>query len=111
MSSPLRILVGQNVPHDRRGGMSRMLGFLHDRVAQDGHTIEFFAAEQVPSRLNGRWGRFSFPWLLWRHAVAAAKAGRAYDVVNVHEPSAAVIAMGKHAAGNPFLVVTSHGVE
>ena len=88
-----------------------MLGFLHDRIAAEGHTVEFFGADQMPPRLNGRVARFAFPWLLWRHAVAAAKAGKPFDIVNVHEPSAAAIALGKRAAGNPLLVVTSHGVE
>jgi hypothetical protein len=30
--------------------MSRMLGFLHDRVAAEGHTVEFFGADQTRSR-------------------------------------------------------------
>ena len=107
----MRILVAQNVPHNRLGGMSRMLGFLHDYVENDGHTVEFFTAECVPAGLNKRWARFAFPWLLWRHAVREAKAGRPFDVVNVHEPSGAFLALGKKAAGQPFLVVTSHGVE
>jgi len=88
-----------------------MLGSLHDRVEADGHTVEYFTAEQLPPRLGGRLARFTFPWLLWRHTVAAAKAGRPYDVVNVHESSGAILALGRHAAGNPFLVITSHGVE
>jgi glycosyltransferase involved in cell wall biosynthesis len=107
----LRILVAQNVLHNRNGGMSRMLGFLHDRVQEDGHTVEYFTADAVPARFNRRMARFSFPWLLWRHVVRAAKAGRPYDVVNVHEPSGAFLALGKKAAGQPFLAVTSHGVE
>ncbi|MCE9564906.1 MAG: glycosyltransferase [Planctomycetes bacterium] len=88
-----------------------MLLSLHDRVEADGHTVEYFTAEQLPTRFGGRLARFTFPWLLWRHTVAAAKAGRPYDVVNVHEPSGAILALGKRAAGNPFLVITSHGVE
>lgn len=111
MSRPLRILVAQNVVHNRRGGMSRMLGFIHDRVERDGHTVEYFAADQVPPRLGGRLARFSFPLLLLRHARRAARAGRPYDVINVHEPSAAAVAVFKRRAGNPFVVVTSHGVE
>ena len=111
MTPPLRILVAQNVPHRRRGGMSRMLGFLHDRVEEDGHSVEFFSAENVHPHWGGRLARFSFPWLLWRHAVAAAKRGRPYDVINVHEPSAVFVAAWKKAAGGPFVAVTSHGVE
>jgi glycosyltransferase involved in cell wall biosynthesis len=111
MTRPLRILVAQNVPHHRRGGMSRMLGFIHDRVEQDGHAVEYFSAENVPPRWGGRLARFSFPWLLWRHAAAAAERGRPYDVINVHEPSAAVVAVRKASAGNPFVAITTHGVE
>jgi len=107
----LRVLVVQNVPHHRRGGMSRMLGFLHDRVEADGHTVEFFAAEELPRRLGGRLARFAFPLLALKHARAAARAGRPYDVVNVHEPSSAALASFKQLAGNPFVAVTTHGVE
>lgn len=91
--------------------MSRLLGFIHDEVQRDGHTIEYFCADQVPPCLSGRWARFSFPVLLRRHVVAAARAGRAYDVLNVHEPSAAAVVCRRAAAGNPRVVVTTHGVE
>lgn len=107
----LRILVAHNVLNNRRGGMSRLMGFIHDRVEQDGHTVDYFGAEQIPVRLAGRLARFGFPWLLWRHAVKAAKAGRPYDIINVHEPSAAVVSIARRSAGNPILVVTTHGVE
>jgi glycosyltransferase involved in cell wall biosynthesis len=111
MCHALRILVAQNVPKQRTGGMSRLLGFIHDEVGQDGHTVEYFCADHVPARLSGRWARFSFPLLLRRHVVAAARAGRPFDVLNVHEPSAAAVVLGRRAAGNPRVVVTTHGVE
>jgi glycosyltransferase involved in cell wall biosynthesis len=111
MGRPLRILVAQNIVENRRNGMSRMVGFLHDRVAHDGHMVEYFTAERVPSRLHGALSWFAFPWLLWRHAVAAAAAGRPYDAINVHERSGAVLALGKRAAGNPYLILTGHGQE
>jgi glycosyltransferase involved in cell wall biosynthesis len=91
--------------------MSRLLGFIHDQVERDGHHVDYFCADQVPARLRGRLARFSFPVLLRRHVVAAAQAGRPYDVLNVHEPSAAAVVLGRHAAGNPRVVVTTHGVE
>lgn len=110
-SRPLRVLVAQNVPHDRRGGMTRMLGFIHDRVAADGHTVDYFAAEQLPSSWTGRRARLAFPLLAWRHARRAAQAGRPYDVINIHEPSAWAIARWRDALGNPVVAVTTHGVE
>lgn len=106
----LRILVAHDVPHTRTGGMSRMLTFIHDQVERDGHTVDYFCREQLPARLRGRWARFSFPFLLLRHVVAAERAGRPYDILNVHEPSAAAVACFR-GAGGPRLVITSHGVE
>jgi glycosyltransferase involved in cell wall biosynthesis len=108
---PLRILVAHNVRNTRTGGMSRMLGFIHDEIARDGHHVDYFCAEEVPARLNGRWGRFTFPWLLLRHAVAAARSGRPYDIINVHEPCSAAVAAARRLAGNTRVVVISHGVE
>src|SRR5438034_3473757 len=91
--------------------MSRIMTFVHDQVERDGHTVEYFCAEAVPARFRGYWARFSFPLLLRRHVVAVARAGRPYDVLNVHEPSAAAVACFRGPAGRPRLVVTSHGVE
>jgi glycosyltransferase involved in cell wall biosynthesis len=108
---PLRILVAHNVPNTRRGGMSRMLCFIHDEIARDGHQVDYFCAEEVPSRMNGRWGRFTFPLLLLRRAVAAARSGQPYDIINVHEPCSAAVAVFRRMAGKPKVVVTSHGVE
>jgi glycosyltransferase involved in cell wall biosynthesis len=108
---PLRVLVAQNVPNTRTGGMSRMLGFVHDELTRDGHRVDYYCSEDVPRRLNGRWGRFTFPLLLLRHAAAAARIGRPYDVINVHEPSSAPVAVARQLTGNARVVVTSHGVE
>ncbi|MET0626295.1 MAG: glycosyltransferase family 4 protein [Pyrinomonadaceae bacterium] len=108
---PLRILVAHNVARARTGGMSRIMGFIHDHVEAAGHEVEYFTAEDAGGRLGGRLSRFSFPVLVRRHAARAARAGRAFDVVNVHEPSSAVVAAFKKGAGDPAVVVTSHGVE
>lgn len=107
----LNILVAHNVPRARNGGMSRTMGFIHDYLVHAGHAVNYFCAEEIPSGLNGRWSRFTFPFLVRRHAVAAARAGKPYDLINVHEPSAAAISAYKDAAGNPVVVVTSYGVE
>jgi glycosyltransferase involved in cell wall biosynthesis len=108
---PLRILVAHNVARARNGGMSRIMGFIHDHVEAAGHEVEYFTSEDVGARLGGRLSRLSFPVLVRRHAAAAARAGRPFDVVNVHEPSSAVMAAFKKGAGDPAVVVTSHGVE
>lgn len=110
-SRPLRILVAQNVPHTLRGGMTRILGFIHDRVVADGHAVEYFTADDVPPVWAGRRARVAFPWLVYAHARRAARTGRPYDVINVHEPSAWAVTRCRSRIGDPVVAVTSHGLE
>lgn len=107
----MRILVAHNVARTRNGGMSRIMGFIHDQLVLAGHSVEYFCAEDVPAALNGRLTRFTFPVLVRRHAVASARLGKPYDLINVHEPQSAAISSFRRAAGNPIVVVTSHGLE
>ena len=87
------------------------MGFIHDRVAGDGHIVEEFTADDAPGYARGRWDRFGFPWAVYRHALKAHRLGRGYDLINVHEPCAAVVVGLKRRLGHPVIVVTSHGVE
>lgn len=109
MSRPLRILVAHNVRRDRPGGMSRIMERIHQEVARAGHTVEFFCAEDAPRSAQGRFGRFLFPLAVRRYAAAAARAGRGYDIVNVHEASGAAITALPPPGTR--VMVTSHGVE
>lgn len=108
---PLRILVAHNVSLRRPGGMSRLMEHLHNEVKTKGHTVDYFGAEHLPKYYSGRAARFAFPWLAWRFARRAARAGCPYDVINVHEPVGAWIASLRGPLGNPSVVVMSHGVE
>ncbi|MBV9958414.1 MAG: glycosyltransferase, partial [Acidobacteria bacterium] len=87
------------------------MGFIHDRLVAEGHTVDYFCAEDVPARLDGRLSRFTFPLLVRRHAARAARAGRPYDIINIHEPSSAAVAVNRKPLGHPRIVVTTHGVE
>lgn len=111
MSRPLRILVTHNAPAQRTGGMSRIMGLIHDNLVRAGHSVDYLCSDALPNRFNGKLARFSFPALVLRHAVNSARQGRPYDVVNVHEPIGAAIALWKRAAGCRRVVVTSHGLE
>jgi len=91
--------------------MSRLMTFIHERLAGAGHSVEYFCAEDIPALLGGRLSRLSFPALVLRHVARAAKRGEPYDLVNVHEPASAAVAAFKGLAGSPVVVVTSHGVE
>jgi glycosyltransferase involved in cell wall biosynthesis len=107
----VRILVAHNVSIARTGGMSRIMGFIHDELARDGHEIEYLTAEDLPAAVRGRPARLAFPALVLGRAVNRWHERRPFDIINVHEPSSAAITTLKRLAGNPQVVVTSHGVE
>lgn len=106
----MRILVAHNVSRARSGGMSRIMGFIHDEVAAAGHQVDWLCAEDLPSRWRGATARVAFPWLVHAAARRAARDGKPYDLVNVHEPQGAVIAAMPGAVRHG-VVVTSHGIE
>ena len=112
MNQPLRILVAHQVPSSRTGGMSRIMGSIHDVLASHGHQIDYYCADDVPLRWRSGVGRrFGFPMLLANAAVAAARRGEPYDIVNVHEPHSLPVTLRRQQAGSPAVVVTSHGLE
>jgi glycosyltransferase involved in cell wall biosynthesis len=91
--------------------MSRIMGFIHDRIEDAGHEVDHLCSDDAPRYAQGRLARFGFPFFVRARAVAAARASRPYRVVNVHEPHAAPIAISPGSAGRPVIVVMSHGVE
>ena len=91
--------------------MSRLMGFIHDRVASAGHEVDYLCSDDVPPSWSGSLGRrFKFPMAVRRKAAEAEKEGRPYDIVNVHEPSAAPLVIGRRGLRSA-VVVTSHGLE
>jgi glycosyltransferase involved in cell wall biosynthesis len=105
-------LVAHQVPSSRTGGMSRIMGFIHDDLASRGHHVDYYCADDVPARWRTGMGRrFAFPLLVSKVAVDAARQGQPYDIVNVHEPHALPVVLRRTQAGSPSVVVTSHGLE
>src|SRR6516165_4540346 len=85
----MKILIAHCVPRARTNGMSRMMGFLHDEIADQGHQVDYFCSEDA-SILKGFYSglyRFLFPWAVVKHVSAEAARGVPYDIINVHEPS------------------------
>jgi glycosyltransferase involved in cell wall biosynthesis len=107
----VRILVAHNVGRSLNGGMSRIMGFIHEQIADAGHQVEWLTSEDLPARWHGPAARVAFPWLVWHRARREAKAGRPYDLVNVHEPQGAFVAARQWRVTRHGVVVTSHGVE
>jgi glycosyltransferase involved in cell wall biosynthesis len=110
-SKPLRILVAHNVSRERYGGMSRFMGFTHDQISECGHSVDYLCSDEVSPHLSGWAVRFWFPLLVLKRVLVAARAQKPYDIVNVHEPSGAVISLLKRTVGNLKVVAMSHGPE
>ena len=93
--------------------MSRLMGFIHDQIVEAGHEVDLLCADDLSTVWHHTLAqRLIFPLKVRRRATLAARSGRPYDIVNVHESSAAfVAAMRNVAAGSPAIIVTSHGLE
>ena len=108
----MRILVAHQVSPARTGGMSRLMGFIHDELAaSEGWQTEYFCADRLPAGVGEPWSRAVFPWLLIRYLRAALRRGEPFDVVNVHEPHAGLVVAARRLLGEAKIVVTSHGLE
>jgi glycosyltransferase involved in cell wall biosynthesis len=91
--------------------MSRIMGFVHDRVERAGHAVDYLCSEDAPPYAQGRRTRFGFPRFVRSQVLRAAQSGTPYDIVNVHEPSSASVATRREGLGGASVVVTSHGLE
>lgn len=107
----MRILVAHLVGSARTGGMSRLMGRVHDLLETAGHDVHYLTADDVGEVIQSRWGRFAFQLLVRRTALDAARRGRPFDIVNVHEPHAAAIALVRRGLDRTAVVAMTHGVE
>ena len=107
----MRILVAHLVSPERTGGMSRLMGSAHDELERAGHAVTYLTAADVPPLTRGRAGRFLFPLAVRRTVLHAARRGRPYDVVNVHEPHGAAVAALRRGQNGTAVVAMTHGVE
>jgi len=106
----MRILVAHDVYTQHIGGMNRIMRFTHDPLVGLGHEVDYFMAEDVAVR-NALTRRFAFPWAVLQKTIRSYRCGRKYDIVNVHEVQSGWVALLKRYAGNPYVVVTTHGSE
>src|SRR6188472_1020611 len=56
----MRILVAHFVSAARTGGMSRLVGTVHDRLAAAGHQVSYLTTDDVPPPMRSRLGRLAF---------------------------------------------------
>jgi glycosyltransferase involved in cell wall biosynthesis len=107
----MRILVAHFVSPARTGGMSRLMGAIHDRLASAGHEVSYLTTDDVPPAMRSRLGRLGFQFVVWRAAASATRRGKPYDIINVHEPHGAVVATRRRGLGGAAVVAMTHGVE
>jgi glycosyltransferase involved in cell wall biosynthesis len=107
----MRILVAHLVGLERSGGMSRLMGRAHDELERAGHEVDYLSADDVSAATRGSAGRLLFPWKVRQTVVEAVRRGRPYDVVNVHEPHGAAVALLRGGQNGTAVVAMTHGVE
>ncbi len=106
----LRVLFVAGFSGDRRTGAGNAVLSLADALRARGHCVETLLREDVPAWVTaGRSARLVFPLVAARRI---ARTAANYDVVVIHEPSAAAYALArKWNASLPPCAVMSHGVE
>ena len=86
------------------------MAFTHERLSDAGYDVDYLNADAPvagPSILR----RFAFPLAVSERVRAAARSGRPYDLVNIHEPSAVPAILARRFGSQARVVVTTHGVE
>ena len=108
----MRILRIADVPDNRTGGMTRAMYGTGDVLAAEGHLIEYLFRDNFQTRGPAILRRFTVPMKIPLLIRRLWRQGRHYDVVEIHEPLAAVscfLRLFFHQF--PPIVVFSHGLE
>jgi glycosyltransferase involved in cell wall biosynthesis len=108
----MRILVAHCVTAARNGGMSRLMGFLHDECEKKyGWQTDYLCSDGLPGWVLRRASQFVFPILVLRRIWWARHRGQPYDIINVHEPSAVAAVFMSRFGSKSQVIVTTHGLE
>jgi glycosyltransferase involved in cell wall biosynthesis len=107
---PLRILRIADIANNRTGGMSRTMYCTGDELERLGHSVDYWFGDTLRAeRVKPQLKRFVMPWRVVREFQKAQSQGRTFDVVEIHEPLAAMYAW--HRGRLPPLVIFSYGLE
>ena len=107
----MRILRVADIPRDVPGGMHGYMMNSGQALAEMGHTVRYLFREDLGRRpRDGGPRRLTTPWMIVLQ-ILRRRAG--FDVVEIHEPRAALYALlsARAAAALPPCVVLSHGLE
>lgn len=108
----MRILKVAGITNSRNSGMGRVMHSTADEMRLMGHTVDMLFSEDVPRFRRGASDRLVFPVALVKAVRAAIRERGQYDVVEIHEPSAAWYCYVRRSDKSlPPCVVMSHGSE
>jgi glycosyltransferase involved in cell wall biosynthesis len=110
----MRILRIANIPNNRTGGMARAMYCTGDHLVAMGHQVDYVLGDTLSATMkrSGVWQRFAILWHIPALVRQLAKEGKTYDVVEIHEPLAAVYCWQRlTGAPLPPVVLFSHGLE
>lgn len=108
----MRILKIANIPDNPDTGMGRVMHATTHALRAMGHCVELMLSDDVPRGKLGRFDRFGFPIALTREVRRRLRAGETFDIVEIHEPSAAWYCFWRRFDKTlPPCAVMSHGLE
>jgi glycosyltransferase involved in cell wall biosynthesis len=108
----MRILRIADVNDNLSGGMTRVMHLTTDPLVAAGHQVVTLFRDDLNRRTPARLRRFVVPFVVVRRVLQRLRAGEVVDVVEVHEPSAAVYCVARRIYPElPPILVLSHGLE
>lgn len=108
----MRILRIADVADNRFGGMTRVMHLTTDPLVAAGHEVVTLFREELSRRAPRKLRRFVVPFQVVRRVLQRVRAGESYDVVEIHEPLAAVYCLARRVYRElPPVLVLSHGLE
>ena len=106
----MRILRIADISDNRTGGMSRTMYCTGDELQRMGHEVEYWFENRIRSRtVPIQFRRFIIPWRIVLELERELLRGKAYDIVEIHEPISARYAWQRQRL--PPLVIFSYGLE
>ena len=108
----MHILRIADAPDNRTGGMTRAMYGTGDILAQAGHQVDYWFSDRFPSHNPTGLRRFTFPLQVAARLRQSQRQGQTYDVVEIHEPSAAAYCFLRRLNKSlPPVAIFSHGLE
>jgi len=108
----MHILKIAGITNSRNSGMGRVMHLTADEMRKMGHTVDLLFSEDVPRFRKGSSDRLVFPVALVKSVRKCIREHGQYDVVEIHEPSAAWYChLRRHDKTLPPCAILAHGSE